>query len=191
MNERTPSGSEYNKPVRLQCCRAPVRNFTFTLPSSADVAESGSLNLPEPSGPHRPVMGLLYPFLICVCLLLLPLYSMSSSVLDANTVCLEVGCIGDPNVIFGLKFIRTMKCNIWRRFKLPPLQRHRALSETSLTSQTDRCIIGTAVNVPDLKMYVNYTDRKKLHCLVYLNASGELRHSRQCHEHFRINPASS
>jgi hypothetical protein len=22
--------------------------------------ESGSLNLPEPSGPHRPVMGLLY-----------------------------------------------------------------------------------------------------------------------------------
>jgi hypothetical protein len=29
-------------------------------PSSADVTESGSLNLPEPSGPHRPVMGLLY-----------------------------------------------------------------------------------------------------------------------------------
>jgi hypothetical protein len=28
--------------------------------SSADVTESGSLNLPEPSGPHRPVMGLLY-----------------------------------------------------------------------------------------------------------------------------------
>jgi hypothetical protein len=27
--------------------------------SSADVTESGSLNLPEPSGPHRPVMGLL------------------------------------------------------------------------------------------------------------------------------------
>jgi hypothetical protein len=25
-------------------------------PSSADVTESGSLNLPEPSGPHRPVM---------------------------------------------------------------------------------------------------------------------------------------
>jgi hypothetical protein len=24
-------------------------------PSSADVMESGSLNLPEPSGPHRPV----------------------------------------------------------------------------------------------------------------------------------------
>jgi hypothetical protein len=31
-------------------------------PSSADVTESGSLNLPEPSGPHRPVMGLLYIF---------------------------------------------------------------------------------------------------------------------------------
>jgi hypothetical protein len=29
-------------------------------PSSADVMESGSLNLPEPSGPHRPVMRLLY-----------------------------------------------------------------------------------------------------------------------------------
>jgi hypothetical protein len=32
------------------------------LPSSADVTEFGSLNLPEPSGPHRPVMGLLYLF---------------------------------------------------------------------------------------------------------------------------------
>jgi hypothetical protein len=31
-------------------------------PSSADVTESGSLNLPETSGPHRPVMGLLYLF---------------------------------------------------------------------------------------------------------------------------------
>jgi hypothetical protein len=29
-------------------------------PSSADATESGILNLPEPSGPHRPVMGLLY-----------------------------------------------------------------------------------------------------------------------------------
>jgi hypothetical protein len=29
-------------------------------PSSADVTESGSLNLPEPSAPHRPVMGMLY-----------------------------------------------------------------------------------------------------------------------------------
>jgi 3',5'-cyclic AMP phosphodiesterase CpdA len=32
-------------------------------PLSADVTESGSLNLPEPSGPHRPVMGLLYLYL--------------------------------------------------------------------------------------------------------------------------------
>jgi hypothetical protein len=31
-------------------------------PSSVDVAESGSLNLPERSGPHRPVMGMLYLF---------------------------------------------------------------------------------------------------------------------------------
>jgi hypothetical protein len=28
--------------------------------SSVDVIETGSRNLPEPSGPHRPVMGLLY-----------------------------------------------------------------------------------------------------------------------------------
>jgi hypothetical protein len=33
-------------------------------PSSADVTESGSLNLPEPSGPHRPVMGLVYIYLL-------------------------------------------------------------------------------------------------------------------------------
>jgi hypothetical protein len=36
-------------------------------PSSADFAESGSLNLPEPSGSHRPVMGLLY-LLLCILL---------------------------------------------------------------------------------------------------------------------------
>jgi hypothetical protein len=33
-------------------------------PSSADVTESGNLNLPEPSGTHRPVMELLY-FTVC------------------------------------------------------------------------------------------------------------------------------
>jgi hypothetical protein len=32
-------------------------------PSSADVTESGSLNLAEPSGPHRAVMGMLYLYL--------------------------------------------------------------------------------------------------------------------------------
>jgi hypothetical protein len=31
-------------------------------PSSDDVTGSGSLNLPEPSGLHRAVMGLLYLF---------------------------------------------------------------------------------------------------------------------------------
>jgi hypothetical protein len=36
-------------------------------PLSADVTESGSLNLPEPSGPHRPVMGLLYLFFYLPC----------------------------------------------------------------------------------------------------------------------------
>jgi hypothetical protein len=30
--------------------------------SSVDVTESGSLNLSGPSGPHRPVMGMLYLF---------------------------------------------------------------------------------------------------------------------------------
>jgi hypothetical protein len=34
-----------------------VRKADNLPPSSADVTESGSLNLPEPSGPHRPVMG--------------------------------------------------------------------------------------------------------------------------------------
>jgi hypothetical protein len=40
-----------------------VRMADNLQPSSADVTESGSLNLPEPSGPHRPVMGLVYLFL--------------------------------------------------------------------------------------------------------------------------------
>jgi hypothetical protein len=38
-------------------------------PSRAGVTESGSLNLPEPSGLHRPVMGLLYfmhVYLYCI-----------------------------------------------------------------------------------------------------------------------------
>jgi hypothetical protein len=32
-------------------------------PSSADVTESGNLNLPEPSGPHRPVKGMLFLYI--------------------------------------------------------------------------------------------------------------------------------
>jgi hypothetical protein len=32
-------------------------------PSSADVTESGNLTLPETSGPHRLVMGMLYLFI--------------------------------------------------------------------------------------------------------------------------------
>jgi hypothetical protein len=35
-------------------------------PSSADVTESGSLNLSEPPGPHRHVMGLLHFFTFLV-----------------------------------------------------------------------------------------------------------------------------
>jgi hypothetical protein len=34
-----------------------VRKADNLPPSSADVMESGNINLPEPSGPHRPVMG--------------------------------------------------------------------------------------------------------------------------------------
>jgi hypothetical protein len=37
-----------------------VRKADNQQPSSADVTESGSLNLPEPSGPHGPVMGMLF-----------------------------------------------------------------------------------------------------------------------------------
>jgi hypothetical protein len=40
-----------------------VRQADNQPPSSADVKKSGSLNLPEPSGPHRPVMGMLYFYL--------------------------------------------------------------------------------------------------------------------------------
>jgi hypothetical protein len=35
-----------------------VRKADNLSPSSADVTGSGSLNLPEPSGPHRSVMGI-------------------------------------------------------------------------------------------------------------------------------------
>jgi hypothetical protein len=42
--------------------KRPVRTADNLPPSSADVTESGSLKLPAPSGPHRPVMGLLYLF---------------------------------------------------------------------------------------------------------------------------------
>jgi hypothetical protein len=38
----------------------PVRMVDNLPPSSDDNMESGNLNLPDPSGSHRPVMGLLY-----------------------------------------------------------------------------------------------------------------------------------
>jgi hypothetical protein len=37
-----------------------VRMADNLSPSSADVTESGSLNIPAPSGSHRAVVGLLY-----------------------------------------------------------------------------------------------------------------------------------
>jgi hypothetical protein len=38
--------------------------------SSVDVMESGGLNLPEPPGPHRLVMGMIYPIYICMVLVI-------------------------------------------------------------------------------------------------------------------------
>jgi hypothetical protein len=43
-----------------------VRKADNLPPSSAEVTESGSLNLSELSGPHRPVMGMLYLFLLLI-----------------------------------------------------------------------------------------------------------------------------
>jgi hypothetical protein len=40
-----------------------VRMVDKLQPSNVDVMKSGSLNLPELSGPHRPVMGLLHLYL--------------------------------------------------------------------------------------------------------------------------------
>jgi hypothetical protein len=48
--------------IRLQ--RAEIHFYITFPPSSADVTKSGSLNLPEPSGPHRPVMGMLCLFYV-------------------------------------------------------------------------------------------------------------------------------
>jgi hypothetical protein len=49
--------------ILLGVMTAGAHNLT---PSSADVTESGSLNLPEISEPHRPVMEMLDSFLFTV-----------------------------------------------------------------------------------------------------------------------------
>jgi hypothetical protein len=49
--------------------KRPVRKADNQPPSSADVTESGNLNIPEPSGPHRPVMGLLYLYVLLLMIL--------------------------------------------------------------------------------------------------------------------------
>jgi hypothetical protein len=41
-----------------------VRKADNLSPSSGDVTEYGSLNLPEPCGPHRAVMGMLYLYIL-------------------------------------------------------------------------------------------------------------------------------
>jgi hypothetical protein len=47
-----------------QYTSGPVGKTDNLPPPSADVTESGSLNLPEPSEPHRLVMGMLYLYLL-------------------------------------------------------------------------------------------------------------------------------
>jgi hypothetical protein len=46
-----------------------VRKAENVSPSNADVTESGSLNLPEPSGPHRAVMGMFCHFTAISCVM--------------------------------------------------------------------------------------------------------------------------
>jgi hypothetical protein len=60
-------------------------------PSSADVTESRSVNLPELSGPHRPVMGLLLLLLLPLLLLLLlpPEYRMIVHIIFTNLSLLD------------------------------------------------------------------------------------------------------
>jgi hypothetical protein len=54
--------------------------------SSADVTESGSLNLPEPAGPHRPVMECIFTLCKgCVQCYLLPHFP----ILEGLTVCIS------------------------------------------------------------------------------------------------------
>jgi hypothetical protein len=68
------------------------------LPSSADVAEPGSLNLPEPSGPHRPVMGLLYLYLLLQCVI----YSYICSGRTDSKLCMTSGFHRDVGEIIDL-----------------------------------------------------------------------------------------
>jgi hypothetical protein len=56
-----------------------VRKTDNLPPSSADVTESGSLNIPEPSGSHKPVVGMLL-------LLLLPLLQYLSQEVTAQKI---------------------------------------------------------------------------------------------------------
>jgi hypothetical protein len=66
-------GSTQHLKMRTRILKPPVRKAENLTPASADVTESGSLNLPEPSEPHRPVMGMhLYIYIyiyiyMCVC----------------------------------------------------------------------------------------------------------------------------
>jgi hypothetical protein len=71
-------------------------------PSIADVMESGNLNLPEHSGPHRPVMGLIYMFnFICNTYDLLTtnlridrLYFLCETILPEGGNCQLLKCFG-------------------------------------------------------------------------------------------------
>jgi hypothetical protein len=61
-------------------------------PLSADVTESGSLKLPESSGSHRPVMGLLY-LLLLLLRIRTTILNTSSVVKTGTDYAQETGCI--------------------------------------------------------------------------------------------------
>jgi hypothetical protein len=79
-------------------------------PSSADVMESGSLNLPEPSGPHSPVMGLLYPFFYCMIYLACPSIQNAEQCAELlkllNTVQIREVGIGTCTIVVIYRFVR-------------------------------------------------------------------------------------
>jgi hypothetical protein len=69
-------------------------------PSSADVTESGSLNLPEPCAPHRPIMGLLYLYLLHCTLLYLACHEFSLLGSDCGFVRISL-----PQKIFRITWL--------------------------------------------------------------------------------------
>jgi hypothetical protein len=107
-----------------------VRSTDNLPPSSADVTESGILNLPEPSGPHRPVMGMLTFFLhvsIITC-------SSSGGATQAALVILRA-CYqySETNVIhFLFKLLRIKGLYMFRALLAHPQESARAVLDILL-----------------------------------------------------------